>query len=187
MKRAVFNFMEDNEEYIVELPQQEVKTRHADVWRRAVAYLIDCVIFYFVFFQIFMLVFIPMAGIPMSEDLDVMERYIETNPSIGAKIFAGTVATSFVFLFYFMLSETILGASLGKSIMKLYVVDNEIKSITYQKAVIRNLTKTILLPLLLVDLSGLLWTNGRQRLTDSIAGTNVIYSPKLELEYEVYG
>ena len=178
--------MEESENYEITLPQEEVEIEKAPLWKRAVAYIIDLAVYYFIFFQIFMMIYIAATGIPFSEDVTAIQNYIEFNPELGVKMFTGFVGTTFVFLFYFVLTERVLGGSFGEMIMKLKVVAIDGEEISYWRAFLRNLTKSVFIPLLVFDVVTLFWTKEQQRLTEIISGTKVIYSPKLELVYEVY-
>ena len=140
--------MEESENYEITLPQDEVEITAAPLWKRTAAYLIDLAIFYFIFFQVFMVVYIAVTGIPLSDDINAFEKYIETNPQMAAKMLTGMVGASFVFLFYFVLTERVLGGSFGKQILKLKVVAINDEEVHYWQAFLRSLTKTIFLPLL---------------------------------------
>jgi uncharacterized RDD family membrane protein YckC len=178
--------MEESENYEITLPQEEVEIEKAPLWKRAVAYIIDLAVYYFIFFQIFMMIYIAATGIPFSEDFTAVQNYMAVNPELSMKMFTGLVGTTFVFLFYFVLTERVLGGSFGEMIMKFKVVAVNGEGISYWQAFLRNLTKSIFIPLLIFDLVTMFWTKEHQRVTEIISGTKVIYSPKLELVYEVY-
>lgn len=177
--------MEDSDEYILQLPQNEIRIQLAPFWKRTAAYLIDLAIFYFIFFQIFMTVYISATGIPIG-DANLLQEYMMFNPEIGVKLATGIVGSSFVFLFYFMVTEVYFGASFGKSIFKIRTTDLSGRNVDYWQSFVRSLTKTVLLPLLAFDIMSILWTNQKQRFSEILAGSKVIYSPQLEVIYKVY-
>lgn len=177
---------EGAEEYQFGLPQDEVEIEPAPILKRTFAYLIDLAIFYFIFFQIFMMIYINITGIPAAGSIGMFEAYIAENAEAATKVFTGFVGSLFVFLFYFMVTEKVLGASMGKHFLKLKVVALNNREITYWQAFVRNITKTVLFPFLVFDILGIFWTANKQRLSEMLAGTKVIYSGMLELVYEVF-
>ena len=171
---------EDTEpEYEFKLPQEEVTVSDAPFWRRTLAYIIDCAFFYFVPFQIFMYIYLSKTGLLFS-DIAGLQEYVMHNTSAQIKIMVGFVAVLFVFLFYFMLAEKNFKTTFGKKIMGLEVSGK----LTYWNVFLRNLTKTVLFFVLPVDIAGLfVW---KQRFTEKISGTKVIYYIKLALSYEMF-
>lgn len=165
------------------LPQKEVEAEPAPLWRRIVAFLIDYVFVYIVFFQVFLLIYLSMAGIPDVSDVFALQNYASANTAVLAKMVVGTVVLFFIALFYFMLCETIFHATLGKKMLGLIVVSDSGK-LDYWQSFVRNLTKTILLPILVFDFVAIMFTEGRRRFTEILAATKVIYYPKLKLVYE---
>ncbi len=155
---------------------QENAFEDAPFWRRLVAYLLDAVFFYFSFFQIFMMIYLPKVGLGI-ENFSEMESYILGTPSAYAHLIAGFAAASFVFLFYFMLFEKNFKTTIGKKIMGLRLSSE--KEISYKDVFIRNLTKSAMLPLLPIDLIGLFFY--KKRFTEMLTSIKVIYSKPLIL------
>ena len=164
----------DKREYPFAAPQEELDVQDAPFWRRTVAYALDMLFFYFVFFQVFMVIYLPKVGLNL-ESFSEMENYVRSTPSAYAHLIAGFVAASFVFLFYFMLFEKNFKTTPGKKIMGLGLLSG--REITYTDVFLRNLTKTVLLVLLPIDLIGLP-LYGR-RFTELLTSAKVIYHKPL--------
>lgn len=174
---------EEPEEYVINLHNEEVETVNAPFSRRTIAYIIDSVFFYFVLFQIFSSIYLPLTGVPLEAGISEMQTYMASHPDAFGKIMIGMSGGSVVYLFYFVLVEKELGTTLGKAVMGLKVVSADNRTISYYQAIVRNLTKTILLPFMLIDLLGMFWTGGKQRFSDVLVGTKVIYKSELNLIY----
>ena len=172
--------IDDMGEYAFDFPQEEIDSQKAPFWRRAAAYLIDVTFFYFFLFQIFIAVYLPKVGLGL-DDISAMGSYINSSPDASMRMIVGVVSSLFVFLAYFMLFEKNFGTTVGKKIMKIKI---DKKDMTYKDAFIRNLTKTILIFLLPLDLLGLALYG--QRFTEKWTNTKVIYSGRLFLKYEVW-
>ena len=170
----------DGGEYVFGVPQEEIDVQNAPLWRRAIAYLIDILFFYFFPFQIFIAVYLPKVGLGL-DDIPAMEAYINSNPDASMRMIIGVIASLFVFLAYFMLFEKNFGTTIGKKIMKIRI---DKKDLTYKDTFIRNLTKTVFIFLLPFDLIGLA-LNG-QRFTEKWTNTKDIYESRLSLKYEVW-
>ena len=172
--------IEDGEEYDFKIPQQELEADSAPIWRRVAAYLIDCLFFYIVLFQIFMMIYLPMVGLDF-KDMSELETYLAAVPSAMNLLIIGFVSSLFVFLVYFMLVEKTFNTSLGKKLMKLQIKGE--RKLTFKDVFLRNITKTVLFFILPLDLMGMVDSN-KQRFTEKITKTKVIYYPTLILIYE---
>jgi uncharacterized RDD family membrane protein YckC len=175
---------EEPEGYSYNLPEGEIEIIDAPLWKRLAAYLIDTVFFYFVFFQIFIGIYISSIGIPLDAGYTELSNYLATHPVASGKVLIGFFGAAIVYLFYFTMTEKEFGTTLGKWVMKLRVVSLSGNSLSYSQALVRNLTKTVLLPLLPIDALGVLITKEKQGFSDIITGTRVIYRGELGLEYE---
>lgn len=167
-------------DYEFKLPQEEVSFAEAPFWRRMAAYLIDCAFFYFLPFQIFMYIYLSKTGL-MFSDVSALQEYVAYSSSAQIKLIAGFVAVLFVFLFYFVLAEKNFKTTIGKKVMGLKVSG---KKMTYWTILLRNLTKTILFFAMPLDLIGIVFW--KQKISDIISGTKVIYYMKLALSYGMY-
>jgi len=178
----------DREEpiYIYDLPDDEVKKESGPAWRRGLAFALDLVIFYFVFFQIFFMIYSYLAGIPVGGTAETYTRFILNDLGTYQKLVTGLFASGFLMLFYFVVSEKYMGASLGEKIFKLKVVSTDNTKLGFGRLIVRNLTKSILLPLMIIDLVPIFFTKTKQRYTEWMSRTKVLYGGKLELVYEGY-
>ncbi len=168
------NDLESVEKYNFEIPQNKVSYQKAPFWKRTLAYLIDCLFFYLIPFQIFMMIYLPKVGLGF-DDMSEFEKYIMSSPELIGLLFIGLVSTLFIFLLYFMLVEKNFKTSIGKKLLKLKIKSKN--KLTYKDVFIRNITKTIFVFLLPIDLFGISITG--QRFTEKIAGTKVIYYVRL--------
>lgn len=169
--------MQEPQEYIYELPQQNIKTSQAPFSRRAIAYVIDLIIAYLVFYTPYITVFQLVSGIS-DELLDI--NYLMINQKIMIALITALVCSLFILFIYLSLSEYLLGRTFGKQLMGLSVSGNK----SLDACLLRNLTKSILIFLLPIDLLGFL-TRGNDRLTSIAAKTKVLYEYKLSLVSEL--
>ena len=173
---------EEPVEYVFDLPQEEVKIQNAPMLRRLGAFFIDALLIYFVFFQIFMLIYLPMIGFPAEAGMNELQEYFAANPAMMGKVAIGMFALLVIGLFYFTLTEKVFRKSLGKKMMGLEIVFKYDRN--YGRLLLRNLTKTILFPFLVIDLLGIFFNKNGQRFTEKLAGSKVIYEPKLNVIYD---
>ncbi len=174
--------IENGEQYDFKLPQHELDFANAPAWRRAAAYLIDCLFFYVLLFQIFMMIYLPMVGLDF-KNMSELEAYVAAVPGAMNLLIVGFVSSLFAFLVYFMLVEKNFNTSIGKKLMGLHIKSKN--KLTYKDTFFRNITKTVLFFMLPIDLLGML-DNKKQRITEKITGTKVIYHTKLFLIQEMW-
>lgn len=132
---------------------------------RFVAYIIDSIIVGVVaFFVGWLLTF------PLIVDALLQGRWWTWRGVFGLPFSMGVVQ-----VLYFTLIEGGYGASIGKQIMGLKVVDAEGENPSFTKALVRNISKVYWALLLLDIFIGLLSRfDPRQKYTDQIAGTKVV-------------
>lgn len=102
-------------------------------------------------------------------------------PAFVANPFGYINITSFPFasgiaaVIYFVVAETVYGTTIGKTFMMLKVVTKTGEKVTFEKAVIRNISKIYPVLLLLDVIGGVLTsTDLNQKYTDRIANTKVV-------------
>lgn len=83
------------------------------------------------------------------------------------------ILTILLIIGYFTYLECNYRTTLGKTIMKIKVVADEGK-LDYQRALIRNLSKILWIPLILDVVVGYLYGDSKIRYLDKIAGTDVV-------------
>ncbi|MCW1296737.1 MAG: RDD family protein [Candidatus Parvarchaeota archaeon] len=164
------------EEYVFSLPQEQVKFKPSPITKRILAYLIDITFFYFTFFSLYMSIFISFFG--FSEDIDFANLFLN-DPTMMNRFAIAVYLSSMILLLYFVLFEK-EGGSIGKKILRLRVMGEN--GLSHEQLLIRNLTKTLLFPLLPIDLLGMMFTG--KKFTDQIAKTNVYEQEKLDIVFE---
>lgn len=82
----------------------------------------------------------------------------------------------FIILIYFAVCEKIQGATVGKALMNIEVLDDRGYSISWQQAIIRNITKIFWFPIIFDWAIGSLMGK-RDRLFDIFSYTKVINAP----------
>lgn len=85
------------------------------------------------------------------------------------------LASAIIILVYFTYLEENHGKTLGKNLMKIKVIADE-GEITYQKALLRNLSKILWIPLVVDILAGYIAGDSKIRYLDKVAGTDVIFT-----------
>lgn len=164
-------------EYFFDFPKEEIGEQLAPLWRRVVAFLIDFAFFYFFLFQIFMGIYLPRVGLKF-ENIPEIKEYLINVPEANMKVIVGLCATLIILLSYFVFFEKNFGTTIGKKLLNLKLIGE----LNYKNIFIRNLTKSVFLFLLPIDLLGLFFFN--QRLTEFLSKTKVIYSINLSIIYE---
>jgi len=182
-KRKKIEEETEPESYVVNLHNEEVEIINAPLYRRVVAYIIDLFFFYLVLFQIFFMIYLPVTGIPTSAGFSEIQDYLVTHPSAAGKMIIGVFGATVVYFLYFVLVEKEFGTTVGKYVMKLKVVSVNHHALSYLQTLTRNLTKTVFWPLIGIDLLGVTLTKEKQRFSDILAGTKVIYKGNLDLVY----
>ncbi len=148
------------------------RRRPGNLLKRLGAALIDLLPWTFIASALFQPAMPPARPETLSEFLALMEQYGGT-----AEAAYVVVASSLMFVAYCIVMEMRLGATVGKLILKLRVVNDEGDRPNVREAVLRNLLKIIemswppLVPLMLIIPA---MTRARQRLGDIVARTAVI-------------
>ncbi len=157
-------------EYYYELPQETIK-EDAPFSRRAGAFIIDMIVFYFLLYAPFISVFQEVSGI---KDELITADYLLSHPQITASLAAASLSSLVIFCFYLSLMEYAAGATVGEQLMGLSVTQAKIWDL-----VARNLTKSILIALLPLDLLGL--PVYKQKFIDHYLRIKVIYEGGISL------
>jgi len=139
--------------------------------KRIIAYLIDILIFYFSFYLIFVIIFNSITGIfSTSLSYSELNYYLEKNNQMHLASLTLFFGSMFIFLFYLVVFEYYNNKTLGEKCMHLIV---KAKKPRVHQIIIRNLTKTFLMPFLLFDSISIFFTQKRQRLTEMLSKTYV--------------
>jgi|GEM_PF-2750319 len=165
--------MQEPEEYIYELPQDNIKISQAPLSRRAIAFVIDLIIFNLIFYTPYITVFQLTSGIS-DELLEI--NYLMAHQELFTAVLTAVVCSLFILLIYLSLSEHLLGRTFGKQLIGLSVSGTK----SLNACLLRNLTKSVLIFLLPLDLLGFL-SKSNDRLTSIAAKTKVLYEYRLSL------
>jgi uncharacterized RDD family membrane protein YckC len=159
---------------LIFLPTQNVKVI-ADFNTRALAYIIDLLIFFFMILMPFSSIYYEMAGLN-AETLSIDESM--DNPAIFSILVIGYFSCLIIFAFYLAIFEYALGGSIGKKMLNLSVISKS-KTLTLAQAIIRNLSKTVLFNLLAFDCFLILFDSQKRRVSDFVANTLVVSNRKI--------
>ncbi|MBD3312674.1 hypothetical protein GF352_04450 [archaeon] len=163
---------EDSIDYYYEMPQEKVLEEDAPLWRRFIAFFIDLIVFNFLLYTPFIQVFQLTSGI--RGGLLTMD-YLLINPALMDMLLGVIAASTVIFCFYLALSEYVLGNTIGKQVMGLWVKGEP----GLWGFVTRNLLKSTFILLLPFDLIGLI--TKRQRFIDQALGVKVLYEERIKL------
>jgi uncharacterized RDD family membrane protein YckC len=130
---------------------------------RIVAYVIDVIIVGVVLGILALFVAIPF--------------FLAGGFALAGAFFGGfALLAGIILIFYFPITESMWGASLGKRVMSLKVVGKTGSNPTFVDAFIRNISKIYWLLLLLDIILGLATTKGyQQKYSDHMVGTSVVH------------
>ncbi len=160
----LFDFFKKREEKEI---SGKTKNKLASIPRRLLAYIIDLIILSIIF------------GI-ISFIISSVANIMVFNSNIELSSVAVITLMSFCFVvaqtIYWTVVEGKFGASIGKKILKIKVIKENGKEISYIDAFFRNITKFAdnLLPFLLIDALTIFTTKNKQRFFDKVAGTIVV-------------
>ena len=95
-------------------------------------------------------------------------------------LLVGNLAAEFLFFFYLVSFEYFLGCTLGKRVLNLSIVNAE----THEKpsllsVIIRNLSKSLFLPLFFFDVLPAFFDPRKRRILDFVSGTIVVENKKI--------
>ncbi len=152
------------------LKDEGVKKRTASFNKRVMAYIVDMILFFFITVMLFYTQFISSANIP--ETLNVNE--FMNNSRLLTISFIGFYAVMIIFWMYLALCESLLGYTFGKKIFGLRVVDKEYNKISVYQALLRNLTKSVMIDFLLFDIMLMIFDKKHRRVSDFILKTLVV-------------
>ncbi|HLE06168.1 MAG TPA: RDD family protein [Candidatus Nanoarchaeia archaeon] len=164
--------MKDPDYYIYDLPDENLLDEKASVWKRALAYIIDLLLFNMTLYPIFIQSFESVSGLRI-DSLTI--DYLMFNSTVVSQLFGVISASTVIFCFYLSLSEYYFGMTIGKMFTGLRIEGKT----SLWGYVTRNLFKSTLVFLLPIDLIGLI--TGNQRLIDKSLGINVLQTNKIKL------
>ena len=182
----------DNTALKYSLPDSEIFIT-AGFLRRIIAAIID---YFAVFIVIYSPFFISLADLLESNSTDNMtlsERHqyylniILSDKSLMIKIYLVLFISIVLSLLYFAFTEYMFGQTLGKAVLGIAVVDSSIRYISLSSAVIRNITKSLMIFIstpvaipLLFDFTYVFFNGKGQRLSEKWANSIVVYKHVLD-------
>ena len=153
--------------------------------KRILAFLLDLLILNLVIIQ--PIAFRLQKVIPLTTvDITAVSAFLQAHPAVAKELDYLSVLAMLLIYSYFVLMEYFIGQTIGKKIMKLYVVatgpflqhEKGNYKITFVQAMLRNVCVLPLFPLVLlwiIDPLYLLFK--KERFSDNYAHTAVIVSP----------
>ena len=162
------------------LPKERVFIGPALIWKRIAAFFIDIVILNLV-------VLFPFRGLFQNiipKDYSFSEAYKLLSSSTDYTNFISSVSfiISILIILYFLLLERKMGQTIGKMLMKIYVVSDNNNLKTWQ-LLTRNLVFIPIFPFVLlwvIDPIFMFFTKTGQRLTEILSKTRVVEKYSLE-------
>lgn len=162
-----------------ELPETAVAPLPAELpayggfWRRAVAVILDGILLNILLSPLYLAWVWPVmlnAGRTRPDDMDPSQALAVVGTCLGYLAVAGVIETAY----FAFLESSSQQASLGKLAMGLKLTDLEGARITFAKAVLRRVARTVTAFTFLIGFLMMLWTRRRQTLHDLMAGTLVL-------------
>lgn len=156
------------------LPKEKTFVGPALVWKRIAAFFIDIVI-------INLIVLLPFKSlfegiVPKEYTLSEAYRLLSTSTNYTSYINSIAFVISMLVVLYFTMLESRMGQSIGKFIMKIYVV-SETNSLKTWQTLVRNLVFIPIFPFILlwiVEPLFMFFTKTNQRLTEILSKTKVV-------------
>jgi uncharacterized RDD family membrane protein YckC len=159
---------------LIFLPTKNVKVV-ANFNLRALAYIIDVLVFFFMILMPFSSIYYEIVGLNINE-LTIDESM--NNVEIIKLLFIGYFTCLIIFAFYLISFEYLIKGTIGKKMMNLTVISKSNK-LNLTQIILRNLTKTVLFNLLAFDCFLMIFDNQKRRISDYLANTLVISNRKI--------
>ena len=139
--------------------------KHASLWKRAIAYLIDSLIIGFI-------VLWPIKSAVKANGFMGMKEIFKAAPVFSLKIGIISLIISIITVLYWAIMEYKLSQSVGKIVLGIKVVSRR-KDLVFKQCVIRNLTKFSSF-LLFLDTLYMIIRKQHQRFFEKLSDTEVI-------------
>ena len=156
------------------LPKERSFIGPALVWKRIAAFFIDMLILNLVVFFPFRSLF--ESFIPKEYSFSEAYRLMSSSTHFTGYISAVAFVMLFLVMLYFMILEKKMGQTIGKMIMKIYIV-SDINSLKTWQVIVRNLVFIPIFPFILlwiVDPLFMFFTKTNQRLAEVLSKTKVV-------------
>lgn len=166
-------------EYVYQFPTSKMSLEPARFWRRFAVFLIDITFFVFAIYNPFMSIYLNRLGINADE---LTVETLQEGSELNDYILIGSSISELIFLMYFVILEQLFGFTVGGYFLKVKVFTNNGKRPSIIQSILRNATKSIFLPFIIIDCAGFIFF--RKRFTELLTGTEVFYVPTLQLDME---
>ena len=162
------------------LPQEKSFIGPALLWKRIAAFFIDIVVINLVVLFPFRKLFQSM--IPKDYSFSEAFKFLSSSANYSSYISAISFVMSTFIILYFLMLEKKMGQSIGKTLMKIYVVSDN-KDLRLWQLLARNLVFVPVFPFVLLwilDPLFMFFTKTNQRLTEILSRTKVVEAYSFE-------
>jgi uncharacterized RDD family membrane protein YckC len=148
---------------------------YAGFWKRALAYIIDSLILWFVF-TIFVLLWLVIKAIGDWDTSTVETSLLSDGPSpiFTARMFGELLLWGAIWLYYAIMESSKCKATVGKLALGIVVVDEHNRKLSFGRASARYWSKLISAIILMIGFIMTAFTAKKQALHDLIAHTYVV-------------
>src|SRR3989344_6913912 len=165
----------------LKLPKKKTFTGPALIWKRIAAFLIDmAIINLFVLFP-FRKLFDSI--VPKNYSFSESYKFLSTSADFTGFISSVSFIMSIFIILYFYLVEKKMQQTIGKAIMKIYIVSDNIELKKWQ-LLVRNIVFIPLFPFILLWLADplfMLFNKSNQRLSEILSRTRVVQKYNMEM------
>ena len=156
------------------LPKQRVVRGPASTWKRLFAFIIDM-------FIINLILWMPFRGkiemvMPKNMDFGQALEFSASNPGVTSVLSFMIIIMGLIALLYFALLEYKLGQTIGKILMKIFVISDK-KRLGFFQALVRSMYLIFIFPfwlLFIIDPIFLLLNKNHQRLSEILSKTRTV-------------
>ena len=166
------------------LPKERIFIGPALIWKRIAAFIIDIVILNLIVLFPFRSLFQNI--IPKDYSFSEAYKLLSSSTNYAGFISSVSFVISILVILYFLMLERKMGQTIGKMLMKIYVV-SDTNNLKAWQLLTRNLVFIPIFPFVLlwvVDPVFMFFTKTSQRLTEILSRTRVV--EKYSLEQQVY-
>ena len=165
----------------LKLPKEKTFTGPALIWKRIAAFLIDmAIINLFVLFP-FRKLFDSI--VPKNYSFSEAYKFLSTSADFTGFISSVSFIMSIFIILYFYLLEKKMQQTIGKALMKIYIVSDNIELKKWQ-LLVRNIVFIPLFPFILLWLADplfMLFNKSNQRLSEILSRTRVVQKYNMEM------
>ncbi|MBI2653883.1 RDD family protein [Candidatus Woesearchaeota archaeon] len=156
------------------LPKEKTFTGPASIWKRIFAFFVDIAIINLIILFPFRNLFKDI--IPKSYSFSEAYRFMSTSTNYAGFITSITFVMSVLVILYFYMMEKRMGQTIGKMLMRIFVVSDS-KELKAWQMLVRNLVFIPIFPFVLlwvIDPIFMFFTKTNQRLSEILSRTRVV-------------